>query len=163
MCSGDDHNCPEFELHRKKLLDDLDSERRSFLKSAFVAGGGAAAWAASGTLASPASAQTRAWPADLPLPSGQRRHGALGLFQQALEASARSGFGRLRHHRGRDAPRRRRRRAYGQGRSGRREHLSVDQGQEGRQSPRRRADGRQAARARRRRRLRRAHLHRSGL
>jgi hypothetical protein len=43
MCSGDDHNCPEFELHRKKLLDDLDHERRSFLKSAFVAGGGAAA------------------------------------------------------------------------------------------------------------------------
>ena len=59
MCSGDDHNCPEFELHRKKLLDDLDHERRSFLKSAFVAGGGAAAWAASGTLATPASAQTR--------------------------------------------------------------------------------------------------------
>ena len=59
MCSGDDHNCPQFELHRKKLLDDLDCERRSFLKSAFVAGGGAAAWAASGTLASPASAQTR--------------------------------------------------------------------------------------------------------
>ena len=46
--------------HRKKLLDDLDGEGRSFLKSAFVAGGGAAAWAASGTLASPASAQTRA-------------------------------------------------------------------------------------------------------
>ena len=36
---------------RKKLLDDLDHERRSFLKSAFIAGGGAAAWAASGTLA----------------------------------------------------------------------------------------------------------------
>ena len=59
MCSGDDHNCPQFELHRKKLLEDLDSERRSFLKSAFVAGGGAAAWAASGTLTSPASAQTK--------------------------------------------------------------------------------------------------------
>jgi acetamidase/formamidase len=59
MCSGDDHNCPEFELHRKKLLDDLDHERRSFLKSTFVAGCGAAAWAASGTLATPASAQTR--------------------------------------------------------------------------------------------------------
>ncbi len=49
MCSGDDHNCPEFELQRKKLLDDLDHERRSFLKSAVVAGGGAAAWAASGS------------------------------------------------------------------------------------------------------------------
>ena len=89
MCSGDDHNCPEFERHRKKLLDDLDHERRSFLKSAFVAGGGAAAWAASGTLATPASAQTRS---DLPLPSGQRRHSALGLFQQALEASAQRPF-----------------------------------------------------------------------
>jgi len=59
MCSGDDHSCPQFELHRKKLLEDLDSERRSFLKSAFVAGGGAAAWAASGRLTSPASAQTK--------------------------------------------------------------------------------------------------------
>jgi acetamidase/formamidase len=59
MCTGDDQTCPDFELHRKRLLDDLDCERRSFLKSAFVAGGGAAAaWAASGTLASPASAQT---------------------------------------------------------------------------------------------------------
>ena len=58
MCSGDDHTCPEFELHRKQLLDDLDHERRGFLKSAFAAGGGAAAWAASGTLATPASAQT---------------------------------------------------------------------------------------------------------
>ena len=60
MCSGDDHNCPQFELHRKKLLEDLDSERRSFLKSAFVAGGGAAAWAASGTLTSPARKQSLA-------------------------------------------------------------------------------------------------------
>ena len=59
MCAGDDHNCPQFELHRQKLLDDLDGERRSFLKSAFVAGGGAAAWAAGGTLVSPASAQSR--------------------------------------------------------------------------------------------------------
>ena len=60
MCAGDDHNCPQFELHRQKLLDDLDAERRSFLKSAFLASGGAAAtWAASGMLMSPASAQTR--------------------------------------------------------------------------------------------------------
>ena len=43
MCSGDDVTCPDFELHRQKLLDDLDGERRSFLKSAFLAGGGAAA------------------------------------------------------------------------------------------------------------------------
>jgi acetamidase/formamidase len=60
MCKGDDQNCPDFELHRKKLLDELDSERRSFLKSAFVATGGAAALVAGGTLISPAVAQTAA-------------------------------------------------------------------------------------------------------
>jgi acetamidase/formamidase len=60
MCIGDDRSCPDFELHRQKLLDDLDAERRSFLKSAFLAGGGAAAaWAGTGTLATPASAQTK--------------------------------------------------------------------------------------------------------
>ena len=59
MCAGDDQTCPEFELHRQKLLEGLDHERRSFLKSAFVAGGGAAAFAASGTLATPASAEAR--------------------------------------------------------------------------------------------------------
>ena len=48
MCSGDDHTCPDFELHRQTLRDDLDHERRSFLKSAFVAGGGAAALTAGG-------------------------------------------------------------------------------------------------------------------
>jgi hypothetical protein len=26
----DDHDCPDFELHRQQLLDELDSERRSF-------------------------------------------------------------------------------------------------------------------------------------
>ena len=40
MCRGDDRSCPDFELHQQKLLDDLDAERRSFLKSAFLAGGG---------------------------------------------------------------------------------------------------------------------------
>jgi acetamidase/formamidase len=61
MCAGDDHNCPDFELHRKQLLEELDSERRSFLRSAFVTGGGAAAaWAAGGAVVSPASAQTAA-------------------------------------------------------------------------------------------------------
>ena len=56
MCGGDDRTCPDFELHQQKLLDDLDAERRSFLKSAFLAGGGAAvAWAGSGTLAFPVS------------------------------------------------------------------------------------------------------------
>ena len=60
MCRGDDQTCPDFELHRQKLLDDLDSERRSFLKSSFPAGGSAAAvWAGGVTLATPASAQTR--------------------------------------------------------------------------------------------------------
>jgi acetamidase/formamidase len=60
MCAGDDVNCPQFEQHRQKLLDDLDAERRRFLKSAFVASGGAAAaWAAGSTLTSPASAQSR--------------------------------------------------------------------------------------------------------
>ena len=58
MCAGDDHNCPDFDLHRQKLLEDLDAERRSFLKSAFVASGGAAALAAGGGLVSPAAAQT---------------------------------------------------------------------------------------------------------
>jgi acetamidase/formamidase len=59
MCAGDDHNCPQFVQHRQKLLDDLDAERRSFLKSAFVASGGAAAAWAGGALTTPASAQSR--------------------------------------------------------------------------------------------------------
>jgi acetamidase/formamidase len=63
MCAGDDHTCPQFELHRQKLIEDLDAERRSFLKSAFVASGAAAtAFAAGGALVSPASAQTAASP-----------------------------------------------------------------------------------------------------
>ena len=50
---------PDFELHRQKLLDDLDAERRSFLKSAFIATGGAAALTAGGmSLVPPATAQT---------------------------------------------------------------------------------------------------------
>jgi hypothetical protein len=61
MCAGDDHNCPDFDLHRQQLLEELDSERRGFLKSAFAAGG-AAAWAAGGTVISQASAQTAAGP-----------------------------------------------------------------------------------------------------
>jgi hypothetical protein len=43
MCTGDDKTCPDFELHRQKLLNELDHERRGFLKSAFVAGGGGTA------------------------------------------------------------------------------------------------------------------------
>ena len=64
MCAGDDHNCPQFELHRQKLLDELDSERRSFLKSAFVASGSAAAaWAAGGTPAVPGCRAPHIWSA----------------------------------------------------------------------------------------------------
>src|SRR5205085_4049078 len=63
MCAGDDRNCPQFDLHRQKLLDDLDAERRAFLKSAFVATGGAAALGATGgSLVSPAMAQSAARP-----------------------------------------------------------------------------------------------------
>src|SRR5215510_11645539 len=58
MCSGDDRNCPQFELHRQTLLEDLDAERRSFLKSAFAATGGAAALTAGGSFVAPAVAQT---------------------------------------------------------------------------------------------------------
>jgi hypothetical protein len=48
MCTGDDKNCPEFELHHRKLKETLDRERRSFLRSSFVAAGGAAAMTAGG-------------------------------------------------------------------------------------------------------------------
>src|SRR5215208_7987316 len=58
MCAGDDHNCPQFDLHRQELLDSLDSERRSFLKGAFVATSGAAALTTGALLSSPAAAQT---------------------------------------------------------------------------------------------------------
>src|SRR5262245_28158948 len=59
MCAGDDRNCPDFELHRQTLLDDLDAERRRFLKSAFLTTGGAAALTAGGAaLVAPATAQT---------------------------------------------------------------------------------------------------------
>lgn len=59
MCQGTDRTCPDFEIHRKQLLDELDSERRSFLKSAFVATGSAAALTAGGIpLTRTASAQS---------------------------------------------------------------------------------------------------------
>jgi hypothetical protein len=48
MCKGDDASCPDFEKHRRDFLDTMDHERRSFLKSAFAAGGGAAALGAGG-------------------------------------------------------------------------------------------------------------------
>ncbi len=66
MCKGDDQSCPDFELHRRKLLEELDSERRSFMKSAFVATGGAAALVAGGALIAPAVAQTAAGQAGRP-------------------------------------------------------------------------------------------------
>lgn len=30
MCQGDDKDCPEFQLHRRRFLDELGHERRSF-------------------------------------------------------------------------------------------------------------------------------------
>ena len=60
MCAGDDRNCPEFELHRQKLLEQLDAERRSFLKSAFAARAASRRWRPGGGLVAPAAAQTAA-------------------------------------------------------------------------------------------------------
>ena len=167
MCAGDDRNCPEFELHRQQLLEDLDTERRSFLKSAFVATGGAAALTAGGVaLVAPAAGPDGGARQGKPEPSlraRDRRDRPLGLFQQAAQARRRDQFRRLCHHRDVDASRQRRRRAHGQGRSRRRECLPVDQGQEGREPARRRSDRRQAVGTRRGRGVRRAHLHRPGL
>ena len=33
MCAGDDSNCPDFELHRRKLLDDLFGAACRFAES----------------------------------------------------------------------------------------------------------------------------------
>jgi len=61
MCRGDDVHCPEFHLHHRMFKEDLDVERRHFLKSSFVATGGAAALAAGGlSLVTPALAQASA-------------------------------------------------------------------------------------------------------
>ncbi len=60
MCAGDDHNCPQFDLHRQKLLDELGSERRGFLKGAFAGAAGAAALTGGASLVAPAAAQTAA-------------------------------------------------------------------------------------------------------
>jgi len=48
MCQGDDKNCPDFEEHRQNFLNTMDLERRSFLKSAFAAAGGAGVLGAGG-------------------------------------------------------------------------------------------------------------------
>ena len=61
MCQGDDPNCAHFAEHRARFLDDLAPERRAFLKSGFVASGGAAALMAGGlTLPGRALAQASA-------------------------------------------------------------------------------------------------------
>ena len=61
MCQGDDPSCGHFAEHRRRFLGDLAPERRAFLKSGFVASGGAAALMAGGlTLPGPALAEASA-------------------------------------------------------------------------------------------------------
>lgn len=62
MCKGDDVHCPHFEAHYKAFREDLNPERRSFLKSGVLAAGGLAAFGAAGgvTLVTPALAQASA-------------------------------------------------------------------------------------------------------
>ncbi len=48
MCQGDDKTCPEYEEHRQNFMANLELERRSFMKTAFAAAGGAAALSAGG-------------------------------------------------------------------------------------------------------------------
>ncbi len=70
MCHGDDQSCPEFEKHRTAFLDAMSLERRAFLKSAFVAAGGATALGSGGlSLVTPAMAQAAAM-----RQPGQRNH-----------------------------------------------------------------------------------------
>ncbi len=59
MCMGDDRNCPDFHEHHARFKAELNSERRSFLKSSFAATGAAAAMTSGGlSLVTPALAQT---------------------------------------------------------------------------------------------------------
>lgn len=61
MCLGDDVNCPQFAAHYQKFKQDLNHERRSFLKSGFLAAGGLAAFGSgSMSLVTPALAQASA-------------------------------------------------------------------------------------------------------
>ena len=61
MCLGDDPSCEAFEAHRRQFRAAMEPERRAFLKSSFVATGGAAAAMAGGlSLVRPALAQTSA-------------------------------------------------------------------------------------------------------
>jgi len=85
MCAGDDRDCPQFELHHQKLLEELDAERRSFLKSAVLCH-----WRGSSTddrRRVPRLASCRpddsgaAGQAEPSLSAGDRRNRPLGLFQ----------------------------------------------------------------------------------
>lgn len=48
MCKGDDISCPHFELHYNKLKQDLNAERRGFLKGGLFAASGLATLGATG-------------------------------------------------------------------------------------------------------------------
>jgi hypothetical protein len=161
MCSGDDHNCPQFRQHRQELLEDLDAERRNFLKSAFVTGGGAAAWVTGNALMSPASAQVR---------PGRPTHHYLpatadtvhwGYFSKLLKPQLEVDSGdyvtieALTHHANDDAER------MIKGDPG--AELPLEQRKERRQPPGRRAYRWQTARPRRGRRFRGPHLHRTSV
>ena len=151
MCAGDDHNCPQFEQHRQKLLDGLDAERRSFLKSAFAReaavrppyGRRAALWC-------PRLRHNRA-PASRPIITCRRRlTRCVGSFSKLLKPQLEVNSGDFVCHRGPDPPCQRRRRTHGaEGEIRRRERVPVDQGPKRRQPPRRRTDRRQATRPRR--------------
>ena len=156
MCAGDDRNCPDFELHRQQAA------RRSRRRTAQLPeerirrhrrrGGTDRRRRVAGLAGRRPDGRGAAGQAEPSLRAGDRRDRPLGLFQQAAQAGRRDRFRRLRHHRNVDPSCQRRRRAHGQGRSGRRERLLVDQGQEGREPARRRSDRRQTVGPRRRRR-----------
>ena len=165
MCKGDDATCPDFEKHRRDFLETMDHERRSFLKSAFAAGGGAAALGAGGlslvtpTMAAAAAAKQPAQKKYHHLPaSAETVH--WGYFSKMLKPQMEVDSGdfvtieALTHHANDDAER------MIKGDPGAESVYLLDQGQEEREPPRRRADGRFRLWPRRRRGLRRAHLHR---
>ena len=167
MCAGDDRDCPEFELHRQKLLDDLDAERRRFLKSAFLVTGGAAALTAGGvSLITPAASQTvgprQGKPSHHYVPAtADTVH--WGYFSKLLkpvveiDSSDFVTIETLTHHANDDAER------MVKGDPGAESGVFLVEGQEGRRPARRRTDRRQAIGAWLRGRIRCAHLHRSGL
>ena len=104
--------------------------RRDFLKGAVAAGGAAASFAAAG-LSSVTTAQAQ--PGVVP---GTKNHYYVpatdktvhwGYFSKLLKPLVEVELRRLRHDRDAHASRQRRRRAHGQGRSGRRERLLLGQ------------------------------------